>query len=74
MYSGEKVVVCVYTCLCSCVDRRMPNSSGYSCKSSCLLPMAATPVNVPVFKAIKRPFKESLKGLEISGDQTAGMN
>lgn len=48
--------------------------NGYSYKPSCLLSMAATSVNVPVFKAIKRPFKEPLKGLEISEDQTPGMN
>lgn len=74
MSSGEKVAMCVYTQVCSCVDGTVPNKNGYSCKPSCLLTMAATSVNVPVFKVIKRPFKGSLKGLEISEDQTPGMN
>lgn len=74
MYSGEKVVMCVYTQVCSCADGRTSNKNGYSYKPSCFPIMAATWLNVPVFKVIKRPFKGPLKGLETSKDQTPGMN
>lgn len=66
----KKAILCVRAQVCSCVAgmvlAKKKNKIGYSCKPSCLLSIAATSVNVPVFKVIKRPFKEPIKGLEIS--------